>query len=134
VRLTRRALLNGLAGGVTAAAIAGESAAAGVVRAAAAQSTGHKVGAASASQPAGRIVRTAAGESRSASSASSGWTSIVVGAGVFGAWTAWNLLRKGERVLLLDAWGPAHARASSGGESRITRTAYGADEIYTKMA
>jgi monomeric sarcosine oxidase len=63
-----------------------------------------------------------------------GWTSIVVGAGVFGAWTAWNLLRKGERVLLLDAWGPAHSRGSSGGESRITRTAYGADEIYTRMA
>ena len=60
--------------------------------------------------------------------------SIVVGAGVFGAWTAWNLLRIGERVLLLDAWGPAHARASSGGESRVTRTAYGADEVYTRMA
>jgi glycine/D-amino acid oxidase-like deaminating enzyme len=58
----------------------------------------------------------------------------VVGAGAFGAWTAWHLLRKGERVLLLDAWGPAHARASSGGESRVTRTAYGADDIYTRMA
>jgi glycine/D-amino acid oxidase-like deaminating enzyme len=57
-----------------------------------------------------------------------------VGAGVFGAWTAWNLLRKGERVLLVDAWGPAHSRASSGGESRVTRTAYGADELYTRMA
>jgi glycine/D-amino acid oxidase-like deaminating enzyme len=43
-------------------------------------------------------------------------------------------LRKGERVLLLDAYGPAHARASSGGESRVTRTAYGADEVYTRMA
>src|SRR5688572_13218152 len=62
------------------------------------------------------------------------WHTIVVGAGTFGAWTAWNLQRKGERVLLLDAWGPAHARASSGGESRITRTAYGADEVYTRMA
>jgi sarcosine oxidase len=62
------------------------------------------------------------------------WDSIVVGAGVFGAWTAWNLHRLGQRVLLLDAWGPAHARASSGGESRVTRTAYGADEVYTRMA
>jgi glycine/D-amino acid oxidase-like deaminating enzyme len=51
-----------------------------------------------------------------------------------GAWTAWYLRRQGERVLLLDAWGPAHARASSGGESRVTRTAYGRDEIYTRMA
>ena len=59
---------------------------------------------------------------------------IVVGAGVFGAWTAWHLLRSGQRVLLLDAWGPAHARASSGGESRMTRTAYGRDAIYTRFA
>ena len=59
---------------------------------------------------------------------------IVIGAGVFGAWTAWRLRHMGKRVLLLDAWGPAHARASSGGESRMTRTAYGADEIYTRFA
>jgi sarcosine oxidase len=62
------------------------------------------------------------------------WDSIVVGAGVFGAWTAWNLRRLGQQVLLLDAWGPAHSRASSGGESRVTRTAYGSDEVYTRMA
>ena len=59
---------------------------------------------------------------------------VVVGAGVFGAWTAERLRRAGKQVLLLDAWGPAHARASSGGESRIMRTAYGADDIYTRMA
>ncbi|MGH8178524.1 MAG: FAD-dependent oxidoreductase [Steroidobacter sp.] len=59
---------------------------------------------------------------------------IVIGAGVFGAWTAWHLQRLGKSVLLLDAWGPAHARASSGGESRMTRTAYGRDEIYTRFA
>ncbi|HXU25508.1 MAG TPA: FAD-dependent oxidoreductase, partial [Tepidiformaceae bacterium] len=62
------------------------------------------------------------------------WDVVVVGAGVFGAWTAWNLLRKGKRVLLLDARGPANARASSGGESRLARSAYGADEVYTRMA
>ena len=32
-----------------------------------------------------------------------GWDSIVVGAGVFGAWTAWHLRKAGQRVLLLDA-------------------------------
>ena len=37
-------------------------------------------------------------------------------------------------MLLLDAHGPGNARASSGGESRLTRTAYGADEVYTRMA
>jgi len=59
---------------------------------------------------------------------------VVVGAGVFGAWTAEHLRRAGHKPLLLDAWGPAHARASSGGESRMTRAAYGADEVYTRMA
>jgi sarcosine oxidase len=59
---------------------------------------------------------------------------IVVGAGVFGSWTAWHLLRQGRKVLLLDAFGPAHVRASSGGETRMLRTAYGPDEIYTRLA
>jgi sarcosine oxidase len=59
---------------------------------------------------------------------------IVVGAGVFGAWTAWNLTMRGQRVLLLDAYGIAHARASSGGETRIIRMGYGSDEIYTRWS
>jgi glycine/D-amino acid oxidase-like deaminating enzyme len=58
----------------------------------------------------------------------------IVGAGVFGAWTAHLLLAAGHDVTLIDAWGPAHARASSGGESRLIRAAYGRDEIYTRMA
>ena len=62
------------------------------------------------------------------------WDVAVIGAGVFGAWTAKKLQDAGRRVLLLDAWGPAHARASSGGESRMTRGAYGADEVYTRLA
>src|SRR5262245_31255818 len=62
------------------------------------------------------------------------WDSIVIGAGVFGAWTAWHLRKAGQRVLLLDAYGAANARASSGGESRLTRGSYGKDEVYTRMA
>ena len=58
----------------------------------------------------------------------------VVGAGVFGSWTALWLRRAGKSVLLLDAWGPGHARASSGGESRIFRRGYGPDWLYTDMA
>jgi sarcosine oxidase len=58
----------------------------------------------------------------------------VIGAGVFGAWTAWHLARRGQRVFLIDAYGPAHSRASSGGESRIIRMGYGADELYTRWA
>jgi sarcosine oxidase len=59
---------------------------------------------------------------------------VVVGSGVFGAWTAWHLARRGGRVLLVDAYGPGNARASSGGESRIIRMGYGGDEIYTRWA
>jgi monomeric sarcosine oxidase len=59
---------------------------------------------------------------------------IVIGAGVFGVWTARKLQEAGRKVTLIDAWGPAHARASSGGESRMTRGSYGADEVYTRMA
>ena len=58
----------------------------------------------------------------------------MVGAGVFGAWTAHHLQLAGHKVTLIDAWGPAHSRASSGGESRMTRAAYGKDAIYTRMA
>jgi sarcosine oxidase len=59
---------------------------------------------------------------------------VVIGAGVFGAWTAWHLVRRGRRVLLVDAYGPGNARASSAGESRIIRMGYGADEIYTRWS
>jgi sarcosine oxidase len=59
---------------------------------------------------------------------------VIVGAGVFGAWTAWHLVRRGRRVLLVDSYGPGNARASSAGESRIIRMGYGADEIYTRWS
>ncbi len=55
----------------------------------------------------------------------------VIGAGVFGGFTALNLLKRGARVTLIDAWGPGHSRASSGGESRVIRATYGPREIYT---
>jgi sarcosine oxidase len=59
---------------------------------------------------------------------------IVVGAGVFGAWTALHFGKRKQRVLLVEAYGPGHARASSGGESRIIRMSYGPDEIYTRWS
>jgi sarcosine oxidase len=62
------------------------------------------------------------------------YDTAVIGAGVFGAWTAWHLLRAGQRVVLIDQYGAASARASSGGDSRVIRMAYGPDEIYTRMA
>jgi sarcosine oxidase len=64
----------------------------------------------------------------------SGARIAVIGAGVFGAWTAEHLRRAGHRVTLIDMAGPANSRASSGGESRMTRGGYGKDEIYTRMS
>jgi len=59
---------------------------------------------------------------------------IVVGAGAFGGWTALQLLQKGAKVTLFDAWGPGNSRASSGGETRIIRGTYGSRRCYTQMA
>ncbi len=59
---------------------------------------------------------------------------VIIGAGVFGAWTAYQLTLAGCSVALLDAFGPANSRASSGGETRIIRLGYGADELYTRSA
>jgi sarcosine oxidase len=59
---------------------------------------------------------------------------VVVGAGVFGAWTSYMLRRRGHQVLLVDAYGPGNNRSSSGDESRIIRMGYGPDELYTRWA
>jgi sarcosine oxidase len=83
---------------------------------------------------AGAAAAAVAGVDAPALAASRTPDTIVVGAGVFGACTARSLQRAGQKVLLVDAWGPAHARASSGGESRLTRGSYGGDEVYTRMA
>ena len=58
----------------------------------------------------------------------------VIGAGAFGGWTALHLQERGAQVTLLDAWGPGNSRASSGGETRVMRGAYGPDQPYTEMA
>jgi glycine/D-amino acid oxidase-like deaminating enzyme len=59
---------------------------------------------------------------------------VVVGAGAFGGWTALELIRRGARVTLIDAWGPGNARASSGGETRVIRATYGTQTIYSRLA
>ncbi len=56
----------------------------------------------------------------------------VVGAGAFGAWTAYHLAKAGRRVALLDAYGPGSSRATSGDETRIIRLSYGPNELYTR--
>ncbi len=58
----------------------------------------------------------------------------MVGAGVFGSWTALRLRESGRSVVLVDAYGAGNAKASSGGASRVIRLGYGADAIYTRWA
>src|SRR5258708_26578148 len=65
---------------------------------------------------------------------SSTYDVVVIGAGVFGAWTAWHLAKRKLKVLVLDGYGAAHPRASSGGETRIIRMSYAGDEIYTRWS
>lgn len=59
---------------------------------------------------------------------------VIIGAGVFGAWTAHFLRHNGASVALLDAYGPANSRASSSGETRVIRMGYGPDELYTRWS
>lgn len=59
---------------------------------------------------------------------------IVIGAGVFGAWSALRLARAGWTVTLVDAYGPANGRASSADHTRVIRAGYGDAAIYTQWA
>ena len=58
---------------------------------------------------------------------------IVVGAGSFGVWTAYQLRKKGANVTLLDAYGPGNSRSSSGGETRQIQADH-ANPVYIKSA
>lgn len=53
-----------------------------------------------------------------------GYDTIVVGAGIFGLSTAYELARRGKSVLLIDRFGSGHAATSSTGASRSIRVAY----------
>ena len=50
---------------------------------------------------------------------------VVIGAGGWGAFTALNLIQKGHKVTLVDAYGPGNARSTSGDETRGVRSSYG---------
>ncbi|XP_048738574.2 peroxisomal sarcosine oxidase-like [Ostrea edulis] len=58
---------------------------------------------------------------------------IVVGAGIEGSSTAYQLAKQGKKTLLLEQFPLPHSRGSSHGQSRITRKAYGEMEHYTVM-
>ncbi|GAA3846767.1 N-methyl-L-tryptophan oxidase [Streptomyces coacervatus] len=56
----------------------------------------------------------------------------VVGAGLMGAATAWQLARRGHDVTLIEAYDIGHGHGSSHGSSRIIRRAY-ADPFYVGL-
>ncbi|MGW0585772.1 FAD-dependent oxidoreductase, partial [Streptomyces sp. NPDC002920] len=56
----------------------------------------------------------------------------VVGAGLMGAATAWQLARRGHEVTLIEAYDIGHRHGSSHGTSRIFRRAY-ADPLYVGL-
>lgn len=58
----------------------------------------------------------------------------VLGAGVFGGWTALTLREMGLSVVLIDQYGPGNSKSSSGGEIRGMRATYGAEEYYSRWA
>ena len=58
---------------------------------------------------------------------------VVVDVGAFGGWTALKLAERGAAVTLVDAWGAGSVRASSGGETRVTRGVYNGQRVYIDM-
>lgn len=58
---------------------------------------------------------------------------IVVGLGGMGSAAAYQLARRGRRVLGLDRYAPVHNQGSSHGGSRITRQAYFEDPAYVPL-
>jgi sarcosine oxidase len=58
---------------------------------------------------------------------------IVVGLGAVGSAAAWQLARRGARVIGLDRFAPPHDRGSSHGLTRVTREAVGEGEAYAPL-
>jgi sarcosine oxidase len=58
---------------------------------------------------------------------------IVVGLGAMGSAAAWQLARRGARVLGIDRYAPPHDQGSSHGLTRVTREAVGEGEAYAPL-
>lgn len=58
---------------------------------------------------------------------------VIIGGGIMGAATAWQLTRRGVRVALCDALQPGHEVGSSHGDGRIARFTY-SESVYLEMA
>lgn len=58
---------------------------------------------------------------------------IVLGLGIMGSATAYQLAQRGKKVLGLEQFGPTHSNGSSHGRSRIIRQAYFEDPAYVPL-
>jgi sarcosine oxidase len=63
----------------------------------------------------------------------SSWDVIVVGLGAMGSSAAYHLASRGQRVLGLERFGPAHANGSSHGASRAIRQSYMEGPAYVPL-
>src|SRR6266699_3941110 len=59
---------------------------------------------------------------------------VVLGLGAMGSAAAFQLAKRGRKVLGLDRFAPPHSLGSSHGDTRITRLAIGEGEHYTPLA
>ena len=50
---------------------------------------------------------------------------VVIGAGIWGSWTAYHLRQRGARVTVIDIYGAGNSRSTSGDETRGVRSSYG---------
>ncbi|RAS78331.1 N-methyl-L-tryptophan oxidase [Priestia endophytica] len=58
---------------------------------------------------------------------------IIIGLGAMGSTAAYQLAKKGQRVLGIEQFGPAHDQGSSHGGSRIIRQSYFEDPAYVPL-
>src|SRR5947199_5735554 len=58
---------------------------------------------------------------------------VVLGLGAMGSAAAFQLAKRGRKVIGLDQFAPPHALGSSHGDTRITRLAIGEGERYTPL-
>jgi len=58
---------------------------------------------------------------------------LVVGLGAMGSAAAWQLAKRGQGVIGIDAYAPPHTHGSHCGETRITRKAIGEGEAYVPL-
>ena len=61
-------------------------------------------------------------------------SAVVVGAGVFGASLADQLVARGWEVTLVEQFEPGDPRSESGGETRLLRYSHGSDRFYSELA